>query len=121
MELQNREEIKTEILQGWLRAAWIYPMDGPEEQVYLRLTPGGRLKMRKRMKELEAETGQSGADLARQEEAGTLPVERGRMELAMMVQAYSSEREFIQSQGQALGKAAVEYRTKNPGGPPADI
>lgn len=121
MELQNREEIKTEILQSWLRAAWVYPMDGPDERVYLRLTPGGRLKMRKRIKELEAATGESGADLAKQEEEGTLPVEKEKMELSMMVQAYASEREFVQSQGQALGTAATDYAPKNPGGPPADI
>ncbi|AHY47810.1 Hypothetical Protein RradSPS_2527 [Rubrobacter radiotolerans] len=114
MELQNREEIKNDILQSWLRVAWVYPMDGPDGRVYLRLTPGGRLKLRKRIKELEAETGESGADLARQEEAGTLPLDRKKMELSMMVQAYSSERKFIESQGQALGRAGVDYEAPEP-------
>lgn len=111
MELQNKEDVKNEILQGWLKVAWVYPADGPDERVYLRLTPGGRLKMRKRIREFEAATGESGPELARQEEAGTLPVEKDKMELAMMVQAYSSERKFIQSQGQSLGTAGVEYET----------
>ncbi|MGI8650594.1 MAG: hypothetical protein ACR2KW_09490 [Rubrobacter sp.] len=122
MELQNREEVKTEILQGWLRKAWVYPVDGPDERVYMRLTPGGRLRMRKRIKEFEAATGESGAELARQEEAGTLPIEKDKMELSMMVQAYVSERDFIQSQGQTLGSSATEYESAHgKGGPPADI
>lgn len=108
MELQNKQDIKNEILQSWLRSAWVFPQEGPDNQTFLRLTPGGRLKIRRRIGELESSLGESGADLARQEEAGTLPAERGRVELAMMVQAYTSERRFIQSQGTALGSAAVE-------------
>jgi hypothetical protein len=107
MELQNKEEIRTSILQSWLRSAWVYPQEGPDEQTYLRLTPGGRLKMRRRIKELETALDASGAELAKQEEEGNLPVEREKMELAMMVQAYTSERKFIQSQGGALGTPAV--------------
>lgn len=107
MELQNKEEIRTGILQSWLRSAWVYPQEGPNEQTYLRLTPGGRLKMRRKIGELEAALGVSGAELAKQEEDGTLPAEREKLELAMMVQAYTSERKFIQSQGGALGTPAV--------------
>ena len=107
MELRNKEELKSEILQYWLRSAWVYPIEGPNEQTYLRLTPGGRLKMRRRIRELEKTLGVEGAELARQEEAGTLPVERDRLELAMMVHAYDSERRLIQSQGATLGTPAV--------------
>ena len=109
MELRNKEEIRNEILQFWLRSAWVYPMQGPDEQTYLRLTPGGRLKIRRKIGELESALGESGEDLAKQEEAGTLPAERDRLELAMMVQAYTSERRFIQSQGGSLGTPAVTY------------
>lgn len=108
MELKNKEDIRTEILQSWLRNAWVYPQQGAGEQTFLRLTPGGRLKMRRKIGELETSLGASGAELAKQEEAGTLPVEREKMELAMMVQAYTSERKFIQSQGANLGTAVVE-------------
>ena len=73
----------------------------------LRLTPGGRLKMRRRIGELERALGVEGTELARQEEAGTLPAERDRLELAMMVQAYDTERRLIQSQGAILGTPAV--------------
>jgi len=107
MELRNKEELKNEILQYWLRSAWVYPFEGPDEQTYLRLTPGGRLKMRRRIRELENALGVDGAELARQEEAGTLPVERDRLELAMMARAYDSERRLIQSQGATLGTPAV--------------
>jgi hypothetical protein len=107
MELRNKDELKTEILQSWLRSAWVYPQRGPQEQVYMRLTPGGRLKMRRRIGELETQLGVKGTEVAEQEEAGTLPVERGKLELAMMVQAYTSERRFIESQGTSLGTAAV--------------
>ncbi len=107
MELQNKEQLKTEILQTWLKSAWVYPMQGPEDQTFLRLTPGGRLKMRRRIGELESALGVEGSDLLKQEEAGTLPVERDKLELAMMVQAYTSERRFIESQGTSLGTAAV--------------
>jgi hypothetical protein len=107
MELRNKEELKSEILQYWLRSAWVYPFEGPDERTYLRLTPGGRLKMRRRIGELEKALGVEGAELARQEEAGTLPVERDRLELAMMVHAYDSERRLIQSQGATLGTPAV--------------
>ena len=107
MELKNKEELRSEILQYWLRSAWVYPFQGPDERTYLRLTPGGRLKMRRRIGELEKTLGVEGTELARQEEAGTLPVERDRLELAMMVQAYDSERRLIQSQGATLGTPAV--------------
>ncbi len=120
MELQNRDDVRNEILQGWLRAAWVHPVEGPNEQVYLRLTPGGRLKMRRKIKELEGSLGESGAELAKQEEAGTLPVERGKMELAMMAQAYTSERKFIKSQGGSLGTAVVEIEDDGPKGGPID-
>ena len=107
MELRNKEELRNEILQYWLRSAWVYPFQGPDERTYLRLTPGGRLKVRRRIGELERALGVEGAELARQEEAGSLPVERDRLELAMMVQAYDTERRLIQSQGATLGTPAV--------------
>ena len=107
MELRNKEELRNEILQHWLRSAWVYPFEGPDERTYLRLTPGGRLKMRRRIGELERALGVEGPELARQEEAGTLPAERDRLELAMMVHAYDSERRLIQSQGAILGTPAV--------------
>lgn len=108
MELKSKEEIKESILQSWLRDAWVYPVQGPGEQTFLRLTPGGRLKMRRRIAELESSLGVSGNELASQDEEGTLPAEQDKIELAMMVQSYISERRFIQSQGTALGTAAVE-------------
>src|SRR5918911_3440721 len=108
MELRNKEELRREILQYWLRSAWVYPFEGPDERTYLRLTPGGRLKMRRRIGELEKALGVDGTELARQEEAGTLPVERDRLELAMMVQAYDTERRLIQSQGATLGTPVVK-------------
>ncbi|HET9927459.1 MAG TPA: hypothetical protein VFQ09_01520 [Rubrobacter sp.] len=107
MELRNKEELRSEILQSWLQSAWVYPFQGPDERTYLRLTPGGRLKMRRRIGELERVLGVEGAELARQEQAGTLPAERDRLELAMMVQAYDTERRLIQSQGATLGTPAV--------------
>ena len=107
MELRNKEELRNEILQYWLRSAWVYPFQGPDERTYLRLTPGGRLKMRRRIGELEKTLGVEGEELARQEEDGSLPAERHRLELAMMVQAYTSERRFIESQGGSLGTPAV--------------
>jgi hypothetical protein len=107
MELRNKEELRSEILQYWLRSAWVYPFDGPDERTYLRLTPGGRLKMRRRIGELEKALGVDGKELARQEEAGTLPAERERLELALMVQAYDSERRLLGSQGTTLGTPAV--------------
>ncbi len=107
MELKNKEQLKTEILQSWLKSAWVYPMRGPEEQTVLRLTPGGRLKMRRRIGEFERSLGVKGSDVLKQEEEGTLPVERDKLELAMMVQAYASERRIIESQGIPLGTAAV--------------
>ena len=107
MELRNKEELRNEILQSWLRSAWVCPFEGPDERTYLRLTPGGRVKMRRRIGELEEALGVEGEDLARQEEAGTLPAERDKLELAMMVQAYTSERRFIESQGGSLGTPAV--------------
>lgn len=116
MELKNKDEIRNEILQSWLRKAWVYPAEGPDQQHYLRLTPGGRLKIRRRIGELEASLGVSGADLVQQEEAGTLPAEPERLELAMMVQAYTSERRIIQSQGGSLGTPAVEVPEPDAGG-----
>ena len=107
MDLKNKEQLRNEILQSWLRNAWVYPLQGSEDRTYLRLTPGGRLKMRRRIGELEKSLGVEGGELARQEEAGTLPAERDRLELAMMVQAYTTERRYIQSQGGALGTPAV--------------
>ena len=122
MELKNKEQLKTEILQSWLKSAWVYPMRGPQEQTVLRLTPGGRLKMRRRIGELESTLGMKGNDALKQEEAGALPVERDQLELAMMVQAYTSERQFIQSQGTSLGTAAVTLEDDALEGPgePAD-
>ena len=107
MELKNKEELRSEILHYWLRSAWVYPFEGPDERTYLRLTPGGRLKIRRRIGELEESLGAEGAELARQDEAGTLPVERDRLELAMMVQAYDTERRLLVSQGASLGTPAV--------------
>ena len=107
MELRNKEELRNEILQDWLRSAWVYPFQGPDERTYLRLTPGGRLKMRRRIGELERALGVEGTELVKQEEAGTLPAERDRLELAMMVQAYDTERRLMQSQGAILGTPAV--------------
>lgn len=107
MELKNKEQLKTEILQSWLKSAWVYPMRGPNDQTFMRLTPGGRLKMRRRIGELESSLGIRGDEAVKQEAAGTLPVERDQLELAMMAQAYTSERQFIESQGTSLGTAAV--------------
>ena len=114
MELKNKEQLKTEILQSWLKSAWVYPMRGPEDEIFLRLTPGGRLKMRRRIGEFERALGVKGADVLKQEEAGTLPAERDKLELAMMVQAYTSERRFIESQGATLGTAAVALEDDAP-------
>ncbi len=108
MELKNKEQLRTEILQSWLKSAWVYPVRDDEGGAYLRLTPGGRLKLRRRIGELERALGAKGSDLLKQEEAGTLPVERDKLELAMMVRAYASERHFIESQGTSLGTSAVE-------------
>ena len=119
MELKNKEQLKTEILQSWLKSAWVYPMQGPEDQTILRLTPGGRLKMRRRIGELEKSLGVKGSDVSKQEEAGTLPVERDNLELAMMIQAYTSERRFIESQGTSLGTAAITLEDPTPEGPEA--
>jgi hypothetical protein len=107
MELTNKEELRNEILQSWLRDAWVYPLQGQDNRTYLRLTPGGRLKMRRRIGELEEALGVKGGDLAREEESGTLPAERDKLELAMMVQAYTFERRFMESRGAALGTPAV--------------
>ena len=114
MELKDKEQLKTEILQTWLRSAWVFPVQGPEEKTVLRLTPGGRLKMRRRIGEFERDLGVKGDDVARQDEAGTLPVERDKVELAMMVQAYASERRFIESQGTSLGTAVVTLEDTEP-------
>ena len=117
MELKNKEQLKTEILQSWLKSAWVYPMQGPEDQTILRLTPGGRLKMRRRIGEFERSLGVKGGDVLKQEEVGTLPAERDKLELAMMVQAYTSERRFIESQGTSLGTAAITLEEPTPEGP----
>ncbi len=114
MELKDKEQLKVEILQYWLKSAWIYPMRGPEDQTFLRLTPGGRLKMRRRIGEFEGSLGIKGNDALKQEEAGTLPAEREKLELAMMVQAYTSERRFMESQGTPLGTAAVGIEEEAP-------
>lgn len=116
MELKTKDEIRNEILQEWLRNAWVYPQQGPDEQQYLRLTPGGRLKLRRRIGEMESSLGLSGRDLLKQEETGELPAEREKLELAMAVQAYSSERQLIQSQGGSLGASAVSLVEDEPGG-----
>jgi hypothetical protein len=107
MELRNKEELRSEILQSWLRSAWVYPFQGPDERTYLRLTPGGRLKMRRRIRELERVLGVEGTELARQEQEGTLTADRDKLELAMMVQAYDTERRLMQSQGAILGTPVV--------------
>jgi hypothetical protein len=107
MELKNKQQLRTEILQSWVRNAWVYPVRGPNNQTFLRLTPGGRLKMRRRIGEFERSLGVKGSDVLKQEEAGTLPAERDKLELAMMVQAYVLERRFIESQGASLGTAAI--------------
>lgn len=117
MELRDKEQLKTEILQSWLKRAWVYPMRGPEDRTFLRLTPGGRLKMRRRIGEFERSLGVKGGDVLKQEEAGTLPAERDKLELAMMVQAYTSERRFIESQGASLGTAAVTLEDVAPEDP----
>ncbi len=117
MELKNKEQLKTEILQSWLKSAWVYPMRSRENQTFLRLTPGGRLKMRRKIGELEEALGVKGSEVLRQEEEGTLPVERDKLELAMMVQAYTSERRFIESQGASLGTAAVTLEDAAPDEP----
>jgi hypothetical protein len=107
LELKTKDEIRNEILQEWLRNAWVYPQQGPDEQQYLRLTPGGRLKLRRRIGEMESSIGVSGRDLLKQEESGEIPAEREKLELAMAVQAYTSERQLIQSQGGSLGASAI--------------
>jgi hypothetical protein len=121
MELKNKEQLKTEILQSWLKSAWVYPMQGPEDQTILRLTPGGRLKMRRRIGKLEKSLGVKGSDVSKQEEAGTLPVERDNLELAMMIQAYTSERRFIESQGTSLGTAAITLEVPTAPEGPEDV
>lgn len=115
MELKTKDEIRNEILQGWLRNAWVYPQQGPDEQQYLRLTPGGRLKLRRRIGEMESSLGISGRDLLKQEESGELPAERDKLELAMAVQAYTSERQLIQSQGGNLGASAISAPEEHSG------
>ena len=109
MELKNKEQLKTEILQSWVKNAWIYPIRGSENQTFLRLTPGGRLKMRRRIGEFERSLGVKGSDILKQEEAGTLAIERDKIELAMMIQAYLAERRIIESQGASLGTAAITF------------
>ncbi len=116
MELKNKEQLRAEILQSWVKNAWVYPVRGPKNETFLRLTPGGRLKMRRRIGEFERSLGIKGSDVLKQEEAGTLPVERDKLELAMMVQAYASERRIIESQGIPLGTAAVRFEEDAPEG-----
>ncbi|MBV9454501.1 MAG: hypothetical protein JOZ19_10335 [Rubrobacter sp.] len=115
MDLKHREQLKTEILQSWVKNAWIYPVRGSENQTFLRLTPGGRLKLRRRIGEFERSLGVKGSDILMQEEAGTLPIARDKIELAMMIQAYLSERRIIESQGTSLGTAAVTFEEDAPG------
>src|SRR5919202_466834 len=117
MELKNKQQLRTEILQSWVKNAWVYPGRGANNQTFLRLTPGGRLKMRRRIGEFERSLGVKGSDILKQEEAGTLPVERDKLELAMMVQAYVLERRFIESQGASLGTAAIKLEEDAPEGP----
>ncbi len=107
MELKDKDQLRVEILHSWLESAWVYPIQGPKDRTFLRLTPGGRLKMRRRIGELERALGVKGSEVLKQEEEGTLPVERDRIELAMMVALYTSERRFIESQGIPLGTAAI--------------
>ena len=76
MELKNKEELRSEILQSWLQSVGL-SFQGPDDRTYLRLTPGGRLKMRRRIGELERVLGVEGTELARQEQAGT-PSRRAR-------------------------------------------
>ena len=115
MELKNKEQLKTEILQAWVKNAWVYPVRGSENRNFLRLTPGGRLKMRRRIGEFERSLGVKGSDILKQEEAGTLPIERDKLELAMMIQAYLSERRIIESQGTTLGTSAITFEEDAPG------
>ena len=117
MKLKNKQQLRTEILQSWVKNAWVYPARGANNQTFLRLTPGGRLKMRRRIGEFERSLGVKGSDVLKQEEAGTLPVERDKLELAMMVQAYVLERRFIESQGASLGTAAIKLEEDAPEGP----
>lgn len=107
MELRNKDEVKTEILQSWMGSAWVYPARGPDERPYLRVTPGGRLKMRRRIGELEKKTGMSGPEALKGDRENTLPVDRDKLELAMMFQAYSGERRLIEAQGIPLGPTDV--------------
>ena len=114
MELKNKEQLKTEILQTWVKNAWVYPVRGSENRNFLRLTPGGRLKMRRRIGEFERSLGVKGSDILKQEEAGILPIERDKLELALMIQAYLSERRIIESQGTTLGTAAITFEEDAP-------
>lgn len=109
MEIKDRDTLKREILQSWLKNAWIYPAQDDDGNTHLRLTPGGRLKFRRRIGEFEGSTGMDGRDAAEQDDAGTLPVERDKLELSMMVQAYASERELMESSGHALGSSPVSF------------
>ena len=115
MELKNKEQLKTEILQSCVKYAWIYPVRGSENRNFLRLTPGGRLKMRRRIGEFQRSLGVKGSDILKQEKAGTLPIERDKLELALMIQAYLSERRIIESQGTTLGTAAITFEEHAPG------
>jgi hypothetical protein len=107
VELKNKDQLKGEILQSWVKNAWVTPVQGPNNQPFLRLTPGGRLKIRRRIKEFEERLGVSGSELAKQDQENTIPVEREPLELAMMVQAYTSERRMMEAQGVTLGSSAV--------------
>ncbi len=116
MELKSKEEMRNEILQSWLRSAWVYPVRGPENRLFLRLTPGGRLKMRKKIGELERTLEVKGEELVKQEQEGSMPLDRDRLELVMMVQAYTSERRLIESQGLSLGTPVVSLEEDEEGG-----
>jgi hypothetical protein len=115
MELKDRDTINGEILQSWLKSAWIYPEQDDNGSTYLRLTPGGRLKFRSRIGEFESSTGMGSKEAAEQDEAGTLPVERDKLELAMMAQAYTSERRLMESTGHALGSSPVDFEGEGEG------
>jgi hypothetical protein len=126
VELQNKEQLQKDILQSWLVSAWVYPAETPKGGTLLRVTPGGRLKMRRRIGELEKSLGVQGRDILKQEQEGTLPVERDKIELAMLIHAYTFERALMEIEGMPLGTSAVTLEEPTPEGseettdPPAD-
>lgn len=116
MELQNKEQLQKDILQSWLVNAWAYPVETPKGGTLLRVTPGGRLKMRRRIGELERSLGVQGRDILKQEEEGTLTIERDKIELAMLVRAYTFERALMEIEGMPLGTSAVTLEEPTPEG-----